>query len=61
MKALSASALALLLSLPSLAHAQAWSGAEQATVDALSWVHWGQWFESGLLVVLIIAVVATKR
>lgn len=61
MKALSASALALLLSLPSLAHAQAWSGSEQATVDALSWLHWGQWFESGLLVVLIICVVATRR
>ncbi len=54
-----AAVLALLL-LPSIVHAQAWSGAEKATVDALSWIHWAQWLQNGLLVGLIIAVVAKE-
>ncbi|MGR0479816.1 MAG: hypothetical protein ACTFAL_00285 [Candidatus Electronema sp. V4] len=50
-----AAVLALLLLLPVFAHAQAWSGAEQATVDALSWVQWNQWVQNGLLVILIMS------
>ncbi len=53
-------ALALLFLCPVLVYAQAWSGAEQATVDALSWVIWGQWMQDGLLVSLIIAVLAKR-
>ncbi len=49
---------ALLLLLPALGYAQAWSGAEQATVDALSWVQWNQWVQNGLLVILIISNIA---
>ncbi len=52
---------ALLLLLPALGHAQAWSGAEQATVDALMWIQWNQWVQNGLLSVLILATVASKR
>lgn len=55
-----ASALCLLLLLPALSYAQAWSGAEQATVDALTWVQWNQWVQNGLLVGLIIVSSARK-
>ncbi len=53
-----AAVFALLLLLPALGHAQAWSGAEQATVDALMWVQWNQWVQNGLLVILIISNIA---